>query len=81
MTATTVTPIKNAAIKFMTAREPQQFGLIYLLNDIKRKIYTNAGKEAPTTDDTFGKPTREFVKEFLESYVCVGTCYTGTNYT
>ena len=65
----------------MTGRESQQFGLIYLVNDIKRKIYTNAGKEAPTADDTFDKPTRVFVKEFIEFYVCVGTSNTGTNYT
>jgi hypothetical protein len=74
--ATTVTPIKNAAIRFMSGRQPQQLGLVYLINDIRRQIYINAGKEAPTADDTFEKPTRVFVKEFIESYVCVGTSYT-----
>ena len=79
--AMTVTPIKNAATKFMAGKQQQQFGLVYLINDIRRQIYTNAGKEAPTADDTFDKPTRVFVKEFIESYVCVGTNYTGTSYT
>lgn len=79
--ATTVTPIKNAAIRFMSGRQPQQLGLVYLINDIRRQIYINAGKEAPTADDTFEKPTRVFVKEFIESYVCKGTNYTGTSYT
>ena len=49
----TVTPIKNAAKNFMAGKQQQQFGLIYLDNDIRRQIYTNAGKEAPTADDTF----------------------------